>query len=124
MNLNTYLLCFLTGLLGIFFHLVTVKIPSVKKQSLAANLPFTYLGYLKDDALPIISSLCSVLILLLILDELIAFKPAVLPFVKVGFAFVGFTGSSILLSLFSRVSAQINRAVDWKTDVADGKIKP
>jgi hypothetical protein len=121
MNFTTYLLCFLAGLLGILFHIFAVKLPAIKQQAKVANMPFSYSAYFQDDLAAILGSLLTVVILLVVLDELVAFKPAVLPYLKAAFVFVGFTGSSILISLLGKAQDKINQVVDVKTDVADGK---
>jgi hypothetical protein len=119
MTPNTYLMCFFAGLLGVLFHVFAVKIPAVKSRTKAANLVFTYKEYLNDDLAGIFASLLTVMILLITLDELIAFKPAVIPYLKFGFVFVGFTGSSILIAILGKAQGKINSIVDIKTNIAD-----
>jgi hypothetical protein len=121
MNLNTYVLCFIAGLLGILFHIFAIKIPAVKERARVANVKFSYREYFADDLAGMLASLLTVVILLVVLDELVAFKPAVIPFIKFGFVFVGFTGSSILIALLGKAQKKINDIVDVKTDKADGK---
>lgn len=121
MTLQTYLWCFIAGLLGIGLHIWAVKLPNIKAQAKVGNIPFSYSKYFQDDLPAILSSAITVAIFLVILDELVAFKPAVIPFLKAGFIFVGFTGSSILIALLGKASKRVNNIVDAKTDIADGK---
>lgn len=121
MTLETYAWCFSAGLLGILFHIFAIKIPAVKSRTKVANEKFNVGQYLQDDLAGIITSVLSVLILLVVLDELVAFKPVVLPYLKAGFVFVGYTGSSILVALLGKAQSKINQVVDIKTDKADGK---
>ena len=121
MTIETYVWCFLAGLLGILFYIFAIKIPSVRQRSKVANMPFKISEYLQDDLAPIMTSVLTVLILLVVLDELVAFKPVVVPYLKAGFVFVGYTGSSVLVALLGKATAKINEIVDVKTDKADGK---
>lgn len=119
MTTNTYIMCFLAGLLGILFHLFAVKIPSTKTRATVANMKFTYSAFFQDELAAILASFLTVIIFLVLLDEFIAFKPDVLPYVKAAFVFVGFTGSSILIAALGKASAKINTIVDVKTNLAD-----
>jgi hypothetical protein len=121
MTFETYLWCFLAGLLGLLFHLFAIKIPSVKTSSKVANLPFSYRQYFQDDLAGILGSLLAVLVFLIVLDELVAIKPIILPFLKIGFVFVGISGSAILIKILGRAQKKINDVIDEKTDKADGK---
>lgn len=119
MTFTTYLLCFLAGCLGILFHIFAVKIPATKKQAQVANMKFTYKGFFQDELVAILASLLTVIILLVVLNEVLALKPAVEPYLKSGFVLVGYTGSSILIALLGKASQKINEVVNIKTDVAD-----
>lgn len=119
MTFSTYLLCFLAGLLGIAFHIFAIKLPATKTRATVANMNFSYGAFFQDELAAILASLLTVIILLVVLDELVAFKPAVLPYLKFGFVFIGFTGSSILIAILGKASDKINAVVDVKTNTAD-----
>jgi hypothetical protein len=121
MNTETYVWCFLAGLLGLLFYLFAVKIPGVKTAAKVANMPFSYGQYFQDDLAAIMASLFTVLILLVVLDEAVALKPVILPYLKAGFVFVGYTGSSLLVKIMGKAQGKINDVVDEKTDIADKK---
>jgi len=121
LKLELYAWCFVAGLLGILFHIVAIKIPSMKKRAKVANEPFDFRVYLKDDAAAIAASVVTVLILLVTLDEVLNFKPAIQPYLKASFIFVGYTGSSILIAILGTAQAKIDKVVDTKTDIADKK---
>jgi hypothetical protein len=121
MTAETYIWCFLAGLLGLSFYLFAVKIPGVKSSAKVANMPFSYGQYFTDDLAAIMASLFSILILLVVLDEVVALKPIVLPYLKAGFVFVGYTGSSLLVKVLGKAQTKINDVVDTKTDIADKK---
>lgn len=121
LKLETYGWCLIAGLLGILFHLFAIKIPSMKKRAKVANEKFDLRSYLQDDLAAIISSFLTVLITLVILDEAVKLKPAIQPYLKFGFVFVGYTGSSILVSVLGTAQKKIDKVVNEKTDIADGK---
>lgn len=112
-------MCFLSGLLGLLFHIFAIKIPGIKARATVANVPFSFIQYLKDDAVAIFASLVSIILFIVLLDEAVALKPAVLPYIKFGFAFVGFTGSSILIAIFGTAQTKLNKIIDIKTGPPD-----
>jgi len=121
LKLELYAWCFLAGVLGIAFHLVAIKIPAMKKRAKVANEPFDFRKYLKDDIAAILTSVLTVLIALIVLDEALSIKPAIQPYLKAAFVFVGYTGSSILIALLGTAQNKIDKIVDTKTDIADKK---
>lgn len=121
MTTETYLWCFLAGLLGIAFYIFAIKIPAIKERAKVANTSFTYSGYLKNDLNAILASLLTVIILLVVLDELVAIKPAVVPFLKISFVTVGYMGSSVMVAVLGKAQKKLNEIIDVKTDKADGK---
>lgn len=120
LTFTNYIECLVAGLLGMCLHLV-VKIRGIKARAKVANENFDIASYLKDDCMAIASSFVTVLIFLLILDEVLGIKPAVRPYLKFGFIFVGFTGSSILISVLGTAQDKLNKVIDIKTDIADKK---
>lgn len=123
MTVSTYIMCFLAGLLGMLFHIFAIQMPAVKTRAVTANMQFSIRGYFKDEAAAIIANLLTILILLVVLKELVAFKPEVLPYITAGFVFVGYSGSSVLISLLGKAQAKINTVVNIKTDISD-KVAP
>jgi hypothetical protein len=110
------------GMLGLLFHVFVIKLPALKKRSAVANIHFSFGNYLQDDWIALSASVIALIIALMGIDELIKYKPIVGEFVKWLFVFVGYTGSSTLQALLSKTDTAINKIVDRKTDVADGKI--
>lgn len=102
-----------------FFHLVAVKIPSVKARAKAANIPYTLKGYLKDDSAAIMASILTVIIGVYVLDELLGYRPSILKYLKFFFIAVGFMGSSVLIALLGKATKAINSVVDAKTNELD-----
>jgi len=118
-TLSLYVQCFIAGCLGIIFHLLAVKMPSVETRAKAANLEFSTLGYLKDDWKAIAASFMTVLIAVFALDELVGYKPEILSWMKWFFIAIGFMGSSLLIALLGKASKAINSVVDIKTNELD-----
>jgi hypothetical protein len=121
MEKELYIQCLALGILGLLFHLFAMKIPAVRSRAKAANMPFTLKAYFAEDYPAVIASLITVIIAVLCVDELVGYKPAIMDYLKFFFVFVGFTGSSILISVLGRFDASIKTIVDVKTDIADGK---
>lgn len=119
MDTKLYILCMLLGLLGVAFHILAIKAPAVKKRTEAANLPFKLINYLKDDILAISASIITVVIAVFLLDEIIGYNPSFIRYVKFGFVFVGYTGSSLLISILGKFDKGVRDVVDVKTNKAD-----
>lgn len=111
----------LAGVLGIMAHIVFLKLPAVKKRSMAANVPFDVKAYFKDDAIAIIASVLTVVIVVFLVDELVGYNPSLLRFIKGLFVFVGYTGSSILINVFGVADKVVLKVIDAKTNELDGQ---
>lgn len=110
----------LAGTLGVFFHIFVIKIPSLRDKSKRANHPFTFKDYLADDWHSIAGSFISIGILIIGLKEVLALKPEFANYITWIFVFVGFTGSSLIQSIFSIANKKIMQVIDVKTNIADG----
>lgn len=119
MTITTYLLCFAAAFLGMVFHVTAVKIPGVKKSASVANMQFTYSGFFQDELAAILANVCVILIWVVILDELIKYKPDILPYIIGISVLIGFSGSSLLLAVLGKAQAKINSIVNVKTDISD-----
>lgn len=121
MEKQIYLQCFIAGILGILFHVVAVKIPKLQKRFKTANLEFSLKEYIKGDYPALLSSLVTVFTCAYVLDEIVGVKPEILEFVKFFFVFVGYSGSSLLVSALSKADSYVNKIIDEKTNRADEK---
>lgn len=121
-----YLTQIIGGIIGIVFHIFAVKLPSYKKNCIAGNIPFTISGYFNCDWLAISASFITVLVAVYCIDEAIAAYPPIHKFIKFFMVFIGFTGSSLLISLLGRAQKSALSIIDKKTNIADGieTIKP
>lgn len=113
----------LSGAIGVLIQ-VLLKIKDLKAHAKAANMQFVFSKYLKDDWPTITLSFISVAAFAIFLPDIVAMKPEVLKFARIGFAFIGFTGSSIIQMIFSATSKKILSIIDLKTNIADGTVPP
>lgn len=118
MDIKMYGACFAVALVGMALQTV-LKIDSLQKKARAANVKFGPADYFKNDWLSITASILTIILFLMFLDNLLKWKPAIIDFVKILFAFVGYTGSDIASRLFSVVNNKINSIIDVKTGKSD-----
>lgn len=118
MTIETYLWCAFSAFLGWVLYSL-LKLRSLKQKAMLANVEFKPIEYFKDDWLSTLASFVTVVICLVSADEFINFSARVIDYMKIGFAFVGYTGSDIMSRLFSVVNMKINKAIDYKTTIAD-----
>jgi hypothetical protein len=120
MNLD-YLL---PGFLGLLLQVFAIKLPYAKKKATVANYPFSFKCWILDEWTVIVGNIVSVLLLLVLIDNLIALKPGLKNYIEFLFAFVGFTGSSIFMAAFSAFDKKVMKVIDEKTNIADGITPP
>lgn len=120
MKPSTYIILFICGVLGEIFHLVT-KAQSIKESSKVANVSFNYNQFINDEIFAIVSTLVTLVIAIVIIDEFLVYEPKVEPYLKVSFIFLGYTGSSILVNALGKAQTRVNAIIDEKTNIADNK---
>lgn len=119
MTIDLYITCFSVALIGMALQTV-LKMKSLQDKARAANIAFNPGQYFRQDWLSITASILTIILFLAFLDNILKWKPAVVDYVKIGFAFVGYTGSDIASRLFGVVNKKINSVIDVKTNIADG----
>lgn len=118
MTLHLYITCFCVALVGMALQTV-LKMKSLQDKAGAANVQFKVREYFKNDWLSITASILTIVLFILFLDNILKWKPVIIDYVKIGFAFVGYTGSDIASRLFGVVNKKINNVIDVKTNIAD-----
>lgn len=108
------------GCLGVAAHSL-MKANSLQKDAVAANLEFSFSDYLKKDWLGISLSFVSVLAWLFLFGEVALKYPKISDYIKCSFFGMGFLGSYLIQTLFSRGKKLIRNTVDEKTNIADNK---
>lgn len=114
---------FLLGGLGLLLQTL-MRINSLIQKSKIANHSFSFKEYISSDWATIASALVTVAIMTYCIDELLAAHPDLVQYIKWFFVFVGFTGSTIIQSIFSSFSKKINAVINIKTNIADGVNPP
>lgn len=114
------LIYILAGILGVAFK-TTQKIMGLQKTFAKSNEVFVFSKYIKGEAGAILSSIIAVIIAAISIDEIAAFRPQVLTYVRLFFVAVGWMGADILISLLGTAKKYILNIIDRKTNVADGK---
>lgn len=118
--MNILLQCAIAGICGVLYHTI-IKAQSVKKRFKAANQEFVISKFLRDEALAIASSVITVVLCLVVIDELFRISPRVADYIKALFAFMGYTGASIIQHVFGKSEKYILNIIDKKTNIADNK---
>ncbi len=119
MDTKLYIWCALAAILGMAAYVFIVKIPAAITKAKAANVTFSMNDYFSTEWPTLAGNIASIAIALLILGEVLKFKPELQGWIITIFAFYGFTGSSILLAIFGQVSKKLNTIIDIKTNTAD-----
>lgn len=123
MNTQMYLLCLIAGILGILFHTI-IKMQAVKKRLEATGIGFSIRAYLSSEWLALTASFLTVCIFIFILDEVTKIKPQVVDYLKYFFIFIGYTGSSILLSVLGRTDKAVNKVLNNEPNVTSKNDEP
>jgi hypothetical protein len=121
--MNDQLIYLLCGTLGVLLQ-ICLKIKSLKTRANAANMQFVFSKYLQDDWPTILGSLVSVALFILFIPNILAIKPGSENYLRIMFAFVGYTGSSLVQLLFSATNKKILNVIDLKTNIADNVEPP
>ena len=121
MDIQIYLKCFAVALIGWIIQ-TALKMKALETKAKAANVPFKFSDYFKEDKFSVLVSLATIVMFLFVLDELFRISPKVMDYIKVVFAFVGYTSSDIASRLFSVINKRLNDTIDRKTNIADSKI--
>ena len=119
MNMQLYAQCFFIALLGSLLQ-TTFKMRSMQIKAKLANLEFSVKQYLKDDWIVLSGNIITIIMCLFFISEVTNIKPEVMDYLKIGFAFIGYTGSDVLNRVFSVANKKLNSAIDYKTNIADG----
>lgn len=112
----------LLGTCGIIFQ-TCIKIKGLIDLSKTSNHIFSFKEYIKSDWITILSSMITVGIAIMTLDEWLPLNAMISSHIKIFFVFLGYTGSSIIQFAFSFYNRKLMAIIDIKTNIAD-KISP
>jgi len=105
---------------------VLLKLKSIQQKARVANMSLNIMQYFKEDWISLCASVATLgLVMFFIVDaiEYLKENSKALLIIKLGFAFVGYTGSDIASRIFGVMSSRINSVIDVKTNIADNKIE-
>jgi uncharacterized membrane protein len=108
----------LAGLLGIIF-VVLSKMSALKKDFEVANQVFVTKRFFEKEAIAISSSIVSVLILVVVLPEILTYKPELTNWVRGLFTVTGAIGSWAFSLFLGGTKKYIRGVVDSKTNELD-----
>jgi len=118
MDIKMYFEIFVIGLLGAILHSL-FKIKSIQDKARLANVAFKPIDYWKEDWVSHLTSLCTILMCMFFVTDVITVKPDALPYIRVSFGFIGYVGNDIASRFFGAVNKRVNTVIDQKTTVAD-----
>lgn len=118
MNLTTYVECFFVALLGMAISTLLI-LNSLKRKAKKANLEFSIKTYFKDEVFVMAANFLWIIVAMLCINWLTNWKPEWKNFIVPGFFFIGYLGSDVASRLASVANARLNKAIDYKTSIAD-----
>lgn len=118
MQIVDYAVIFLIAVLGQLLQML-LKIKSLQEKAKKANVVFSTKEYLRDDWVSHCISLVTIVLFMFFINEMVTFNASVSKYLKMGFAFVGYSSADIASRIFSVVNRRINDAIDYKTTQAD-----
>jgi len=124
MTLSMYLQCVAMLILGQALQVFIIKIPDIKSRAKLANQQFIWKDWWQSDWNLVIGTAIIGAMAIIGLDQLIAWKPGILDYVKWFFGGLGFIGSTLVLAKYSKYAAYFNQVIDIKTNIADGLPPP
>lgn len=92
---------------------------SLQVKAKLNNVIFHPIEVVTQDWLIDIGSLISIIICLFFIDSVLKIRPDAVNYLKIFFAFIGYTGSDVLSRLFSVVNNRLNAAIGYKTKQTD-----
>lgn len=115
--MDIHLQAILIALLGMALQ-VTLKIYSLKVKASNANIKLTVGGYFKQDWLMLLAAIITIIIFVLLIDDMMHLHANAVHYIKFLFAFIGYTGSDLILRFFSAANRKINAIINQQTDHA------
>lgn len=124
--MNPYISCALAALLGLAFQII-LKVRSLSNTAEKANLEFSFVKFMKTDALVNITALIVIGITMIVIDpnsvsdpdSIVKIGPLKINYVSFSFVFIGYAGTDVLSRLFSRMGKKYIEVIDHKTTIAD-----
>lgn len=106
-------------ILGQALHLFLIKVPSLKSRARAAGKPFSWKDWWCEDWNIVVSTLIIGAMVTIGMNELAAWKPEILDYVKWFYGAIGAFGSTVAMAKFSQYEKKLLSVIDIKTNVSD-----
>lgn len=118
MTSQLYITCFVVAMLGMALQ-TALRIKGLQDKARSANIEFRISYYFKQDWLSITASLLTIAMCMFFVTDILNWRPDIINYIKIGFAFVGYTGSDIASRIFGVITKRINNIIDIKSGVSD-----
>lgn len=120
------------GLIALFGASVEValKYKAMHEKAKVANVSLSLRNYLKQDSISIFISVVTIIMALMMLDNIANLHVNAMKWMKFIFAFVGYASANLILRFGSAANKKLNRIIDAatgysenKTSIEEGSIK-
>jgi hypothetical protein len=119
--MNFHIHLFLVALIGFIIH-TAVKLKSLQTKAIAGNFPFKASDYLKTDWLSFVISLSTILLAVWLSDEILHWNQKLQGWEKSIYSLIGYVSNDLASRIFGAYNKVINKVIDEKTNIADGKV--
>lgn len=111
--------CVVMLVLGQALQIVLFKLPSLKKQARIANKQFTIKEWWCEDWNAMVGTLIIGAMVTIGINEVVAWKPFLLDYLRWFYGLLGFCGSYVVLSVASTYQKKLMALLDVKVNLAD-----
>jgi len=114
MDIYLYLKCFAVALIGWAIQ-TALKMKAIQGKAKLTGAKFKPSDYFIEDWLSIAISWLTIIMFLFFMDNALKWKPLIVDYIDVLFAFVGYTSSDAASRIFSVVNKRINSTLGEDT---------
>ena len=119
--MNLHIELGIIALLGMIIS-VLMKYKSLREKADVANVSLSLRNYLKQDWIALAISFATIVLALLLLDNIVNLHVNAINWVKFLFAFVGYASSDLILRLGSAANKKLNNIINIETGYRATKI--
>lgn len=120
-NMDLHIQLGLIAFLGMVIE-VLAKYKALREKANAANVSLSFRNFLKQDWIALCISGVSIVLALLVLDNIVNLHVNMMKWVKFLFAFVGFASCNLILRLGSAANKKLNNIIDVATGYRETKL--
>lgn len=117
-----HIICFIAGLIGILIQIL-VKLNSLKTKAKVGNVEFSVKEFFTNDWISIALSVVVVIASVYALGDqgIQNYDNWYAQWPRLVFIAIGYSANDVALRFFGATSGKINKVIDIKTNIADGK---